>query len=462
MSFDIHEECAVIGVFGNAHAALMVKEGLFALQHRGQEAAGILSAGDNNNPLLVKNLGLVNEVFQAEVLAKFSGESAIGHVRYSTAGSDKPINAQPFLVLGTKYGFIGLAHNGNLLNTAELRKEIGCDGIAPESDSDSELILSLIATSTEENLDQAINATLKKIIGAFSLVILSPDALYGIRDPNGFRPLVIGEATENGYGHFTVLASETCAFGLVHASHIGEVHPGEIVKVSKQGILRTRYTEARNETYCIFEHVYFSRPDSTDEAGESMFSKRYAMGQRLSQEHPTTADIVVPVPDSGVPAAQGYAFHSGITYRSALVRNHYIGRTFIEPTQKLRDNGVRQKLNPITDLIKGKKVILVDDSLVRGTTSRKIVNMVRGAGAIEVHVKIACPPTMWPCYYGVDTPERNQLIAANYSIEEICKFIGADTLGYLSLPGLIECSGASRNYCTACYTGDYPKLVNVT
>lgn len=461
MSFDIHEECAVIGVFGNAHAAFMVKEGLFALQHRGQEAAGILSAGDNNNPLLVKNLGLVNEVFQAEILAKLTGKSAIGHVRYSTAGSDKPINAQPFLVLGTKYGFIALAHNGNLLNTSEIRQELERAGTSPESDSDSELILTLIATSTEETLDQAIYTTLKKIKGAFSLVILSSDALYGIRDPNGFRPLVIGEASENGYGHFTVLASETCAFGLIHASHIGEVRPGEIVKVSKQGILRTRYAEIQNETFCVFEHVYFSRPDSTDETGQSMFSKRYAMGQKLSQEHSTTADIVVPVPDSGVPAAQGYAFHSGITYRSALVRNHYIGRTFIEPTQMLRDNGVRQKLNPITDLIKGKRVILVDDSLVRGTTSRKIVSMVRGAGATEVHVKIACPPTMWPCYYGVDTPERDQLIAANFSIEEICRFIGADSLGYLSLPGLIESSGPSRHYCTACYTGEYPTLVNI-
>jgi len=451
------DECAVVGIFGHPKAARVTAVCLFALQHRGQEAAGIMT-----NQHLHKRRGLVRDVFTERTLSKLTGDSAIGHVRYSTAGGKSIKNAQPFLA-ESKFGKIGLAHNGNLTNTQELRHLLASRGVECESSSDSEVILRLITSSKATSLSAAVISALKKAQGAFSVVILYPEGILAARDPNGFRPLLIGETAVTGQPRCTIFASETCALGPVHASFIGEVKPGEVIQVSRQGICRQSYAEGK-ETFCIFEHVYFSRPDSVVDS-RSEDSRRYEMGELLAANHPVKADVVIPVPDSGKPAALGFASRSGIPYRMGLVRNHYIGRTFIEPDQEDRENGVRLKLNPVIDLIKGQRVVLVDDSIVRGTTSRKIVRMVRAAGAKEVHLRIACPPTVSPCFYGVDTPTKSELIAANFSIEEICRFSEADSLGYLPLSSLKSACGKTRGYCSACYTGRYPTdvghLINI-
>ena len=450
-----HDECGVFGVFGHPEAAKLTYLGLYALQHRGQESAGIVSS-DGHELHLHRAMGDVEEIFQPAVLAKLPGTAAIGHTRYSTAGDKALLNAQPIMIDCNK-GKVALGHNGNLTNAAEWRRKLEHRGSIFQTNSDTEVIVHMIARSQARNLSGAIGDALNQVEGAYSLLLLTPDELYAVRDPRGFRPLVLGKlpATEIAPEAWMV-ASETCAFDLLNAQYIREVEPGEMVRISRSGIESIRFAPVKPQQHCVFEHVYFSRPDSII-FGRSVNESREALGRLLAQEHPADADIVVPVPDSGVPAAVGYALESKIAFRMGLIRNHYIGRTFIEPSQAIRNFGVKLKLNPVRGLIEGKRVVLVDDSIVRGTTSRKIVRMVREAGAKEVHVRISCPPTISPCYYGVDTPTREELIASSNSPEEIRKFLGADSLGYISMAGLRQAVNDNEGkFCTSCYTGVYP------
>jgi amidophosphoribosyltransferase len=444
-----HDECGVFGVFNHAEAAKMTYLGLYALQHRGQEAAGIAST-DSANIYIHKAMGLVQEIFTPEVISHLPGAVAIGHTRYSTAGDKSLMNAQP-VVIDCNKGKLAVAHNGNLTNAMELRRKLEHRGSIFQTTSDTEVIVHLIARSGARNLSGAIADALNQVEGAYSLVILTRDEIYAIRDPRGFRPLNLGRLDASW-----IVGSETCAFDLIDAEYVREVEPGEMVRISRSGIESIHFAPEKPHQYCIFEHVYFSRPDSII-FGRPVNASRERLGQLLAQEHPVDADIVTPVPDSGVPAAVGYAAESGIPFRMGLIRNHYIGRTFIEPEQAIRDFGVKLKLNPVRRMLEGQRVILVDDSIVRGTTSRKIVRLVREAGATEVHVRISCPPTISPCYYGVDTPRREELIAAQKPIEEIRKFLGADSLGYLSLDALRSAlEDTERKFCTSCYTGSYP------
>ncbi|MBI5087090.1 MAG: amidophosphoribosyltransferase [Acidobacteria bacterium] len=455
----LHEECGIFAVWGHPEASNLAHLGLHALQHRGQESAGIASC-DGKEVHCHKSMGHVAEIFTASVLNSLPGNMAIGHTRYSTAGDTAILNAQPFSVACNK-GRIAVAHNGNLTNAAELRKELEDNGSIFQATSDTEVILHLVARSSQKTLASALREALLVIEGAFSLVFLSQDRIIVARDPHGFRPLAIGRMNLRT-GPAYVFASETCAFDLIDAHYVGDVEPGEMVIAGPDGLQREFYTVPQKRAQCVFEHVYFSRPDSTV-FGRSVQHSREMMGRLLSQELPVEADVVVPIPDSGVAAALGYAHASGIPFRHGLIRNHYVGRTFIEPSQAIRDFGVRLKLNPVREILKGKSVVLVDDSLVRGTTSQKIVRMVRNAGAREVHVRISCPPTMSPCFYGVDTPTKRELIAANQSIEEIREFIGCDTLAYLSLENLGQAvADDGDQYCYACYTGRYPTdLTNI-
>ncbi|HET8921527.1 MAG TPA: amidophosphoribosyltransferase, partial [Candidatus Acidoferrum sp.] len=428
--------------------------GLYALQHRGQESAGIVSS-DGHDLNVHRAMGEVEEIFVPSVLAKLPGHSAIGHTRYSTAGDKAILNAQPIMIDCNK-GKIAVGHNGNLTNAADWRRKLEHRGSIFQTSSDTEVIVHLIARSQARNLSGALGDALNQVEGAYSLVMLTQDELYAVRDPRGFRPLVLGKLTTPGGFDSWLVASETCAFDLLNAQYIREIEPGEMVRISKSGIESIHFAPEKPLQHCIFEHVYFSRPDSII-FGRSVNQSREMLGRLLAQEHPVEADIVVPVPDSGVPAAVGYALESKIPFRMGLIRNHYIGRTFIEPSQAIRNFGVKLKLNPVRGLIEGKRVILVDDSIVRGTTSRKIVRMVREAGAKEVHVRISCPPTISPCYYGVDTPTREELIASSNTPEEICKFLAADSLGYLSLPALKRAvADTEGRFCTSCYTGVYP------
>ncbi len=444
-----HDECGVFGIFGHAEAAKMAYLGLYALQHRGQESAGIAST-DGANVHVHKSMGHVQEIFTPEVIAHLPGGVAIGHTRYSTAGDTSLMNAQP-VVIDCNKGKLALAHNGNLTNAIELRRKLEHRGSIFQTTSDTEVIVHLIARSSARNLSGAIADALNQVEGAYSLVILTRDEIYAIRDPRGFRPLNIGRLESTW-----IIASETCAFDLLDAEYVREVEPGEMVRISSAGLESIHFAPEKPHSYCIFEHVYFSRPDSII-FGRPVNQSRERLGRLLAREHPVEADLVAPVPDSGTPAAVGYAAESGIPFRMALIRNHYIGRTFIEPSQAIRDFGVKLKLNPVRRMLEGQRVILVDDSIVRGTTSRKIVRMVREAGATEVHVRISCPPTISPCYYGVDTPRREELIAAQKPVEEIRKFLGADSLGYLSLGSLrTAVEDTEGKFCTSCYTGSYP------
>jgi amidophosphoribosyltransferase len=444
-----HDECGVFGVFGHEEAAKLAYLGLYALQHRGQESAGIVSS-DGTDLHLYRAMGEVEEIFQPTVLAKLPGDLAIGHTRYSTAGDKALLNAQPIMIDCNK-GKLALGHNGNLTNAADWRRKLEHRGSIFQTNSDTEVIVHLLARSQARNLSGALGDALNQVEGAYSLLVLTTDELYAVRDPRGFRPLNLGKL-----GDTWLVASETCAFDLLNAQYVREVEPGEMVRISRSGIESIHFAPEKPLQQCIFEHVYFSRPDSII-FGRSVNDSREALGRTLAREHPADADIVVPVPDSGVPAAVGYALESGIPFRMGLIRNHYIGRTFIEPSQAIRNFGVKLKLNPVRTLIEGKRVVLVDDSIVRGTTSRKIVRMVREAGAKEVHMRISCPPTISPCYYGVDTPTREELIASSSTPHEICKFIGADSLGYVSLQGLKQAVNDTKgNYCTSCYTGVYP------
>jgi amidophosphoribosyltransferase len=406
-------------------------------------------------------MGLVSDMFTQPVLKALPGSLAIGHTRYSTAGDTALLNAQPFAVACNK-GRIAVAHNGNITNALELRKELERRGAIFQANSDTEVILHLVAHSEERTLAGALRDALLQIEGAFSLVFLAEDQIIVARDPHGFRPLAMGKMELSGGRPCYVFASETCVFDLIDAVYLNDVQPGEMVIVGPTGITRERFAPEQPLAHCVFEHVYFARPDSMV-FGRSVQESREMLGCLLAREAPADADIVVPVPDSGVAAALGYASESGLPFRQALIRNHYVGRTFIEPSQAIRDFGVKLKLNPVRHLLEGKRVVLVDDSIVRGTTSRKIVRMVRQAGAKEVHLRVSCPPTISPCFYGVDTPTRKELIAANQSVEEIRKFVEADSLSYLSLGSLRRAvSDTDANYCYACYTGNYPtELISV-
>jgi amidophosphoribosyltransferase len=444
-----HDECGVFGVFGHEEASKLTYLGLYALQHRGQESAGIVSS-DGTELHLHRAMGEVEEIFTPSVLAELPGNLAIGHTRYSTAGDKALLNAQPIMIDCNK-GKVALGHNGNLTNAAEWRRKLEHKGSIFQTNSDTEVIVHLLARSQARNLSGALGDALNQVEGAYSLLVLTTDELIAVRDPRGFRPLNLGKL-----GDAWLVASETCAFDLLNAQYVREIEPGEMVRISRSGIESIHFAPEKPLQQCIFEHVYFARPDSII-FGRSVNESREALGRTLAKEHPANADIVVPVPDSGVPAAVGYALESGIPFRMGLIRNHYIGRTFIEPSQAIRNFGVKLKLNPIRSLIEGQRVVLVDDSIVRGTTSRKIVRMVRESGAKEVHMRISCPPTISPCYYGVDTPTREELIASSSTPEEICKFIGADSLGYISLAGLKQAvSDTKGHFCTSCYTGIYP------
>lgn len=457
----LREECGVFAVYGHPEAANLAHLGLHALQHRGQESAGI-SSSDGKEIYTYKAMGHVADIFTASVLNGLPGYMAIGHTRYSTAGDSLLTNAQPFPVTCNK-GHISVAHNGNITNAMELRKELEDHGSIFQATSDTEVILHLVARSNQRTVPEALREALMLLDGAFSLVVVANDSIIVARDPHGFRPLAIGRMNLSK-GPVYVFASETCAFDLIDAHHVGDVEPGEMVIAGPDGLTREFYTLPGRTAQCVFEHVYFSRPDSVV-FGLPVQQSREMLGRLLSEELPVDADVVVPIPDSGVAAALGYAHASGIPFGHGLIRNHYVGRTFIEPSQAIRDFGVRLKLNPVREILAGKSVVLVDDSLVRGTTSQKIVRMVRNAGAREVHLRISCPPTISPCFYGVDTPTKRELIAANQSVEEIRQFIDCDTLAYLSLDKLklaVRDIGAESHFCYACYTGNYPTdLVNI-
>ena len=457
----LHEECGVVALYGHPEAAKLAYLGLYALQHRGQESAGICTT-DGEQIHSVRSMGHVADIFTTQVIDQLPGALAIGHTRYSTAGDTALLNAQPFSVACNK-GRIAVAHNGNITNASELRRELERQGSIFQSSSDTEVILHLVARSSERTLAAALRDALLQLEGAFSLVCLAQDRVIVARDPRGFRPLAVGEMEISGGGKCYVFASETCAFDLIGAVYLHDVDPGEMVVVGPEGLTRERFAPEQARAQCVFEHVYFSRPDSIV-FGRAVQQSREELGRLLARECPADADIVVPVPDSGVAAAIGYAAESGLPFRQALIRNHYVGRTFIEPSQAIRDFGVKLKLNPVRYLLQGRRVVLVDDSIVRGTTSRKIVRMVRQAGAREVHLRVSCPPTVSPCFYGVDTPTRSELIASNHPVEEIRRFVEADSLGYLSLSSLRRAVADDdrHEYCYACYTGDYPtELVNI-
>ena len=442
------DACGVFGIYGHDDAAHMTYLGLYALQHRGQESAGIAVVRDGR-VRLSRAMGHVSDVFDEDTLGGLAGRSAIGHVRYSTFGDSRIVNAQPILI-ECSHGQIALCHNGNLVNAPELRDELVRQGSIFQTNSDTEVILHLYARSTAARAEDAMVESVSRVAGAFSLVTLTPDGLIAVRDPHGFRPLALGRL-----GDAFVVCSETCALDLIGATYEREVEPGEVLVIGRGGPRSYRPFPAATPAHCVFEHVYFARPDSYV-FGQSVNEVRTNLGRLLAKESAAPADVVVPIPDSGLCAAAGYAETAGVPLRMGLIRNHYVGRTFIQPQQSIRGLKVKVKLNTVRSIIEGNRVVLVDDSIVRGTTSRKIVGMIKAAGAREVHMRISCPPTVSPCYYGIDTPHPNELIAARRPVEEIRDFLGADTLSYLSLEGLREAVGAGHgNYCDACYTRQY-------
>jgi amidophosphoribosyltransferase len=451
---EIKEACGVFGIYSFAadELAKSAYYGLFALQHRGQESAGI-AVSNGEDIKYHKGMGLVNQVFDERSLQGLKGNIAVGHVRYSTTGSSIIENAQP-IVIDTRYGTIALAHNGNLINSADLRQQLKDRGISFAGTTDSEVLASMIATSGKEDFEAALADTLKHCRGAFSLVVMTKDKLIGVRDPNGIRPLCIGKQ-DNAY----FISSETCALDILGANFVRDVANGEIVVIDKDGLRSNTWQMEEREALCVFEYIYLARPDSVLH-GRNVYEARFNMGKYLAKEHPIEADIVMPVPESGIPAAVGYAAESKIVFGEGLIKNRYVGRTFIQPSQEIRDLGVRLKLNPIRDAVRGKKVVIIDDSIVRGTTSRQIVKLVRDAGAREVHMRISSPPNLNPCFYGIDTASRAELIAANLSVEGIRKYLEADSLGYLSLKNLVRSiSLPGKSLCLACLNGEYPVKV---
>jgi amidophosphoribosyltransferase len=442
--------CGVFGVYGHPKASELTYYGLFALQHRGQESAGIVSS-DGNEFHTHKGMGLVPQVFDATALQGLTGNLAIGHTRYSTTGSSHIRNAQP-LTVDCARGQIAIAHNGNLTNSAQLREELELQGSIFQTSVDSEIILHLMAQPSCNGSNNTLVQAMRRIQGAFSLVIMTENELIGVRDPHGFRPLSLGRVDDAW-----VLSSETCAFDLIHAKFVRDLEPGEIVVINERGIASVQaYPEKQERAFCIFEYVYFARPDSTI-SGRNVHKARVEMGRQLAREHPVEADLVIPVPDSGNCAALGFSLESGIPYEMAFVRNHYVGRSFLQPTQLIRDFNVRVKLNLIADLVRDKRVVVVDDSIVRGTTCKTRVNTLKEAGAREVHVRVSCPPHMNPCVYGIDFPDRSKLMAANHTLDGICRYLKADSLHYLSLEGMVRATGQPKEtFCMACYDGRYP------
>ena len=444
------EECGVCGIFGHPDAAKLTYFGLYALQHRGQESAGIV-ASDGTNVAQHKGMGLVPEVFSEEILRGLKGHMATGHVRYSTTGASSVVNAQPFTAVH-QGSTLAVAHNGNLVNIRTLRDELEKQGSIFQSTMDSEVVVHLLARYADLGLEQAVTETFKKLKGAFSLLLMTPDKLIAVRDPYGFRPLCLGKINGAAY----IVASETCALDLVEAQYIRDIEPGEILIIDMNGLKSIRLPAGGRHSHCIFEHVYFARPDS-DIFGTNVYMARKRMGEILAREGRGDADFVMPFPDSGNYAAIGYSQASGLPLEMGVIRNHYVGRTFIQPTQSMREFSVRVKLNPIRSFLQGKRVIIIEDSIIRGTTGRSRVKSLRAAGAKEVHMLVSCPPTRFPCYYGIDFPSGGELIAASKSVDEIRQFLGLDTLHYLSLEGLVQATGDHRDhFCRACFDGDYP------
>lgn len=453
------EECAVFGAWGDPEASRMTYLGLYAQQHRGQESSGIVSLHENQH-IVHRGMGLVGDVFKENDLIRLAGKAAIGHNRYSTTGASQQMNIQP-LSAHLLNGPVALAHNGNFVNADELREELKAAGAIFQGTNDTECLLHMLARNRSSDIITCLKESLPRIVGAYSMVLMTNDRLVAARDPYGFRPLVLGRRPV-GDGSFSwVVASETCAFDLIGAKVVREIEPGEIVWFDNEGEHRDEIpVKAPRIAKCVFEHVYFARPDS-QVFGLSVYESRKRMGEALAEENKVDADIVVPVPDSGVPAALGYSRKSGIPFELGIIRNHYIGRTFIQPSQSIRSFGVKIKLNPQSEVLKGKRVVVIDDSLVRGTTSQKIIRLIRSAGAKEVHFRIASPPTTGPCYYGVDTPGKSQLIAAQHTLEEIRDFIDADSLAYLSVEGMMNAvRGNGKEFCAACFDGNYPTPVN--
>jgi amidophosphoribosyltransferase len=443
------DECGVFGIFGNPEAANLSYLGLYALQHRGQESAGI-AAADGERMRVARDMGYVADVFSEPVLSGLPGHLAIGHTRYSTAGESRLQNAQPFLI-DCAHGQIAVAHNGNLVNARELREDLVRNGAIFQTNSDTEVVLHLYARSKAPSVEEALVESIAQIRGAYSFAFLTKNRLIAARDPHGFRPLALGKL-----GDAWIVCSETCALDLIGATYVRDVEPGEVLIISDGGLRSVKAFPPSPLAHCVFEHVYFARPDSYV-FGRSVNDVRTDLGRVLAREAPADADVVVPIPDSGVCAAIGFAAEAKLPLQMGLIRNHYVGRTFIQPQQSIRHFGVRVKLNPVRSILEGKRVILLDDSIVRGTTSRKIVKMVKAAGAREVHLRISCPPTVSPCFYGVDTPSRSELIAATHTQEEVRKYVEADSLAYLSLEGLRSAVGSQQgSYCTSCYTGVYP------
>ncbi|MEA3466531.1 MAG: amidophosphoribosyltransferase [Thermodesulfobacteriota bacterium] len=448
------DECGVFGIYGHPEAANLTYLGLYALQHRGQESCGIV-ASDGNSLRAYRKKGLVADAFKDNaVFDHLSGRSAIGHVRYSTAGGNDIKNVQPIMVDYVR-GSIAVAHNGNLVNSQDLRNELERMGSIFSTVADTEVIIHLLARAQSDSLADRVVDALKRVRGAYSLVFLTETRMVAVRDPNGFRPLILGKL-DGAY----VVASETCALDLIEAEFIRELEPGEMIVADKDGLHSYFPLAETKPSPCIFEYIYFARPDSTI-FGREVYGVRKEYGRQLAREYPVDADVVVAIPDSGVPAAIGYAEQAGIPFELGLIRNHYVGRTFIEPQQSIRHFGVKIKLNPVRQVIEGKRVVVVDDSIVRGTTARKIIKMIRNAGAKEVHLRISCPPVCYPCYYGIDTPTRKELIASSHNVEEINRYVTSDSLGYLSVDGLHEATGGcdgscAGEFCTACFSGEYP------
>jgi amidophosphoribosyltransferase len=450
MSDGWHEECGVFGIHGHPEASNLAYLGLYALQHRGQESAGIAST-DGERIIFHKEMGLVADIFSEEILSRLPGHMAIGHVRYSTTGSSELKNAQP-LVVDFESGSIAVAHNGNLVNAQELKRELEVSGSIFQSSMDTEVFVHLIARSRKERVEDRIVDALNQVRGAYSLLFMTRDKLIGVRDPHGIRPLALGKMKGEGG---TVITSESCALDLIEADYLREVEPGEMIVVDARGTHSHRPFLPAVERFCIFEYVYFARPDSIM-GGTCIYDVRKALGRQLAKECPANADVVIPVPDSGVPAALGFSEASGIPFEMGLIRNHYVGRTFIEPQQSIRHFGVKIKLNAVRGVVSGKRVVVVDDSIVRGTTGRKIIKMIRAAGAKEVHFRISSPPTCYPCFYGIDTPHRRDLIAATHTGEETNTYLTSDSLGYLSMEGLHACvPNRNTTYCDACFSGNY-------
>ncbi len=446
-----HDQCGVFGIFGHAEAANLTYLGLHALQHRGQESAGIVTS-DGEGLFAHRAMGLVQDVFTEASLSKLPGRIAIGHVRYSTAGGSHLKNAQPFAVDYAR-GSLAVCHNGNLTNADEVREVLEARGSIFQSSGDTEVLVHLVAMSKEVSIEDRIVDALGHVKGAYSLLFMTEDTVVAVRDPRGIRPLCLGILPGTRDAH--VIASEPTSFDLIGAEFVRDVEPGEIIVIDAAGMRSIRIPEQAQRQTCIFEYVYFARPDS-NLGGRSVYEVRKSLGETLAKEHPIEADVVIPVPDSGVPSGIGYARALGIPFEMGLIRSHYVGRTFIEPQQSIRHFGVRLKLNPVESSIRGRRVVVVDDSIVRGTTSRKIVKMVRDAGAKEVHLRISSPPTQWPCYYGIDTPTRRELLASSHTLDEICRYVTADTIGYVSLEGMLASAGGDpKNYCHACFSGQY-------